>query len=394
MAFLQLKTKDQKYYELVKNGELEILRDLIGNPAWFKKIGNLIAFPSNQQLKENLYNERVAFISSKEINELFVVKNLKNTSDGGVLTKQQYLYDEDINGELYNKFGMMVSNPSVSFKDLGGFTEPKQDMLRTQEYIKQGLVQKNLSMFLGVSRSGKSYFAECLAGELGYKLIILDLGVMMCSKNPSKQLDDFFYYLESIDKYVLLIDEIEKVADPEAGGMSKVLIGKLLTIFNNFNSESGFNIGANFVIATANNISILLDKNPEFINRFGLKYFVNYPEQSSFIDVCNYYLSKMKITGITGEDIYYHSSAIYSKDEIPRMSYEEVKKFGKYASGEIKEFMAVLLLFSEQNSSGLRVNEEILSKVLNLQKPQIQFANTGVLRTIEAAKIANFREVD
>ena len=217
---------------------------------------------------------------------ILIIKKLPNTKEGGTKTTQQELYDEDINSDLYNRFGMNVSNPTVTFEDLGGFEEPKADMIRTMRYIGKGLVQKNLSMFLGVSRSGKSYFAECLAGELEYKLIILDLGVIMCDENPSKKLDDFFYYLETIDNYVLLIDEIEKVADPEgSAAMSRVLIGKLLTIFNNFNSESGFKIKDNFVIATANNITALLRKNPEFINRFGLKYFVNYPDKETFINV-------------------------------------------------------------------------------------------------------------
>lgn len=397
MAFLHLKSNDQTYYELVKDKKIDVLKEMLGNPSWLRDIDTIMPFPSKEALGKELHNPKVAFLSSSLIDNsgLLIVKNLPNSCEDGTKTKQQELFNEDINSDLYNRFGMFVSNPSVTFRDLGGFEEPKRDMLKTKEYIEKGLIQKNLSIFLGVSRSGKSFLAECLAGELNYKLILLDLGVIMCDTNPSKKLDDFFYYLETIDNYVLLIDEIEKVADPNgSAAMSRVLIGKLLTIFNNFNSESGFNIKSNFVIATANNITALLEKNPEFINRFGLKYFVNYPEKDNFIDVCDYYIKKMKITGITGIDVYNYSSALYSKNEIPRINNDENKKFGKYASGEVKEFMGNLLLYCENDNGLLRCDIDTLNKVLNLQKPQIQFANKGVLTTIEAAKIANFKEVN
>lgn len=400
MSYLQLKTSDSFYYELIKEDKINEFKKLI-KEDYLRDITKVIIMPTREEIEENLSAANVAFIAPEKLldNDLLIVKNLTNTKDGGVKTSQQQLYNEDINTDLYNKFGIMVSNPTTKFNNLGGFDIPKSEMIKTKNFVKDGLVQKNLSIFLGVSRSGKSYFAECLAGELDYKLIILDLGIIMCSDNPSEKLDDFFYYLERIDNYVLLIDEIEKVIDPSGGAaMAKVLIGKLLTIFNNFNSESGFNIKDNFVIATANNILELLRKNPEFINRFGLKYFVNYPDKETFISVCDYYLKKMNVVGIDGSDIYNISSSMYAKDEISKMEVNTSKRYGKYASGEIKEFVGNLLLHCESDNTSsvprLRADVNILSKVVNLQKPQIQFAKEGVNNTIAAAKIANFREVN
>lgn len=395
MAYLQLKSDDSWYYEQIKNGNIDAIKAKINLP-YIVDITKIITFPTIVEIKANLHNDEVCFLSPDKLlnNNLLIVKELPKTKYSGIKSTQQERYFEDINSELYNLFGLVVSEPTTTFSDLGGFEIPKEEMLKTQGFIKKGLVQKNLSMFLGVSRSGKSFFAECLAGELKYKLILLDLGVIMNDKNPSKKLDDFFYYLENIDEYVLLIDEIEKVADPSGTSpMAKVLIGKLLTIFNNFNSESGFKIKNNFVIATANNITDLLNKNPEFINRFGLKYFVNYPEKQTFINVGDYYIKKMRVRGITGEDLYNLSNSIYSRDSIPAMEDNQNVRYGKYASGEIKEFMSNLLLHCVEKDGELHCNTDILFKVLNLQKPQIRFANKGVINTIQAAKIANFREV-
>lgn len=395
MAFLQLKTEDSWYYKKIHEDKIEDIKAKLNLP-FLDTIKKIICFPSELEVISNLHDDTVCFIAPQRIYEhnLLIVKELPKTKYSGIKTTQQELYKEDINSELYNRFGLVVSEPTTTFSDLGGFEIPKEEMLKTQGFIKKGLVQKNLSLFLGVSRAGKSFFAECLAGELKYKLILLDLGVIMNDKNPSKKLDDFFYYLENIDEYVLLIDEIEKVADPSGTSpMAKVLIGKLLTIFNNFNSESGFNIKNNFVIATANNINDLLNKNPEFINRFGLKYFVSYPEKQTFINVCDYYIKRMRVQGITGEELYNLSNSIYIKDTVPTMEDSQNIKYGKYASGEIKELMSNLLLHCEEKDGFLHCTSEILVKVLNLQKPQIRFANRGVINTIQAAKIANFREV-
>lgn len=400
MAYLHLRTSDSWYYEQAAMGEAGLLeiKERLGNPNWLKNIKTVLPLPDNDALSTYINNDSVAFLHPERLpyQTLFVIKDLPNTYEGGIKSKQQFLYSEDINQALYNRFGMSVSNPSVTFDDLGGFHKPKTDVLRTLENVRKGFVQKNLSMFLGVSRSGKSFFAECLAGELKRRLIILDLGMIMCDKNPSLALDTFFKYLESIDSYVLLIDEIEKAADPDSGSdMAKVMIGKLLTIFNNFNSESGFQIKDNPVIATANNISNLLDKNPEFINRFGLKYFVNYPSQESFIKVFDYYLKKSNVTGITGEEALRYSSMIYSRLQVPTISKEAAnKKYGKYASGEIKEFVSSLMLWCENREDKLYANVNILQATLDIIKPQLEYANVGVNRTIEAARKANFIEVN
>jgi len=402
MAYLQLKSSDAWYYEqALQNGGVEAIRIKLGAPNWFDKIERIVPMPSVGDLGKYINDLSVCFLHPGDLEpaSLFVLKQLPNTEEEGVKSKQQALYDEDINDALYNRFGMTVSNPPLNFSDLGGFEAPKREMLKRIDFVGRGFIQKNLSMFLGVSRSGKSFFAECLAGELGRRLIILDLGMIMCDSNPPRLLDSFFKYLETIGNYVLLIDEIEKAADPESSSsMAKVMIGKLLTIFNNFNSDSGFCIGDNPVIATANNITVLLNKNPEFINRFGLKYFVNYPSKESFVHVTNYYLKKATLGGTSGEELYNYLNMIYPRLEVPVMSVSESSlsgdlRYACYAAGEVKELVSALLDFSLEENGNLYVTEDIVQTVLRLQTPQLSYANRGVNATIEAARMANFREV-
>lgn len=391
---LQLKTSDIWYYQHT----LSEIKKRLNYPKWLQPIKEIISLPTNEQIKANMSNDSIAYLDSKIIDNtgLIIAKPLPNTQEKGTTTYQQLLYDEDINTYLYNKYGMTTSNPILNFNDLRGFQEAKDNLLKAQTFVQKKLIQKNLSIFLGVSRSGKSFFAECLAGELGYKLILLDLGIILASPNPPQLLDDFFQNLQNIDDYVLLIDEIEKVVDPDStNSMSKVMLGKLLTIFNDFNTDNGYNIKDNFVIATANNITTLLNKNPEFINRFSLKYFIGYPTKETFVDVCNYYIKRLHINGIAGIDILNISNILYNKNEIPKMNIENNRiSFGKYAAGEIKELMTNLLIYCKEENEKLYCDKEILKTVVNTFKPQIQFANQGVINTIEAAKIANFKEIN
>ena len=391
---VQLKTSDIWYYKHT----LSEIQKRLNYPKWLQSIEKIIVLPTSEEVKANISNDNIAFLDSKVIDNtgLIIVKQLPNTQEQGTTTYQQSLYEEDINTQLYNLFGMTVSNPTLTFNDLKGFQEAKDNLLKAQTFVQKKLIQKNLSIFLGVSRSGKSFFAECLAGELKYKLILLDLGIILASPNPPKLMDDFFQYLQNIDDYVLLIDEIEKVVDPDStNSMSKVMLGKLLTIFNDFNADNGFSIKDNFVIATANNITTLLKKNPEFINRFSLKYFIGYPTKETFVDVCNYYINKLNIDGITGTDILNISNVLYNKNEIPKMNIENNQiVFGKYAAGEIKELMTNLLIYCKEENNQLYCDNQILKKVIQTFKPQIQFANQGVINTIEAAKIANFKEIN
>jgi len=391
MGVLQLQTKDVWYY--IKS--LEEIKKFLGYPDYLKNIDSIKYFPDDEYLKNNLNKHNEVYLAPERLKPegLFVVKNVHNHTRDGVKTMQQEIYNEDINAELYNRFGMFVSKPTVNFNDLRGFDEPKSEFIKVMDFIKKGWGEKSLSLFLGVSRSGKSYFAECLAGELEYSLIIFDIAVIANSDNPLKIIDDFFMYLEKLDKYVLLIDEIEKAVNPN-NPKSLNIIGKLLTIFNNLNSESGFKIGSNPIIATANNITTLLNQTPEFINRFGYKYFVNYPVIDSFIEVADYYLKKMHITGITGQDFFNHSSVLYSNVEIPKTDSSAFKKYGKYASGEVKEFISNLMLFCEDKDGELYCSVDTLKRVLQLQKPQIVFAYEGVIATVEAGIMAGFREVN
>ncbi len=399
MAYLGLITQDSFYYELAAAENITDFKKSLNNPKWLEGISKIIALPTYEEIKENLNKKEVAFISPGTFKpeELIVFKSLPNREANGSKTTQQVLYDEDSNIALYDKFGIRISTPTKTFKDLKGFDIPKKEILATINNIQKGIVSglACLSILIGVSRSGKSYLAEVIAGQLGRKLVILDLNAIMSSSNPAKMLDEAFAFLETLGGYVLLIDEIEKVVNPNfSSSLTMRMLGKLLTLLNDLNSDIGYQVGDNPIIATANNIVALLEKNPEFINRFGLKYFVNYSEKSTFIEVSDYYLSKFKVTGIKGEDLYNHSNTIYGRYEVTQVgALRSNVEYGKYANGEIKTFVNNLMMFCTTKEDKFFCDIATLKSALEVIKPQLVYANDGVVSTIEGAILASFREV-
>jgi len=359
----------------------------------FENISEIVAKFDKQITQEDLQNiekGNIAIISplAPPINGFFVVKHLPNIF--GIETSQQRLYQENMNESLYQKFGLTIKESTKTFEDLRGYEIPKKELLKALSLLKAGHIRKVLTLFLGVSGAGKSYFAECLAGTLKKKIIYLDMGILMEGENPIGRLNDFFRFIQDYDDYVLLMDEIEKPANPDGEGaaasMAKMYIGQLLTIFNDLNTPNGYQIKDNPIIATANNIGALLDQNPEFINRFNLRYFIDYPAKENAIEIFDYYIKKSHIEGIKAEDLFYLSDIEYKETKPRELA---GKNACVYAPREIFFLIEHLILASDE----LVVTTDITKEVIKRNSPQSLYASKGVLRTI-ANGMSGFVTVD
>lgn len=392
---LWLVAEDQEYYkhnnnETVKDTIMRITQKLSYEIPNINEIREFkIKLDQNISVEE-LGDTGIAILSPvpPRLNTFFVVKRLPNVYK--IETSQQRRFKENLNDSLYQRFGLTIKESSKTLNDLRGYHVPKEEIMKAIKLLKQGHIRKILALFLGVSGAGKSYFAECLAGELGKKIVNLDMGILMEGENPIGRLNDFFRFIQEYDDYVLLMDEIEKPANPDgvgaAASMAKMYIGQLLTIFNELNTPNGYQIKDNPIIATANNIGTLLDKNPEFINRFNLRYFIDYPAKPNAIEIFDYYIKSSGLKGVTAEDLFYLSDVAY-RDFKPREL--SGKNACIYAPREIFFLIEHLVLASED----LAINQEIAREVILRNSPQAQYANKGVLKTI-ANGINGFVPVD
>lgn len=211
----------------------------------------------------------------------------------GVLTSEQERIGITLEQALKQKLGVDIHHPSVTLKDYAG-AEALAGHLRTVE-TKQRFGMPAKGFFLaGLPGTGKSFFAKCFAGELGWTLVELNLSLFMEKENPIFSLMMFFaFFKERPGKYVLWIDELEKMF---VGDSAQSILGLLLQKINDLNTQSEDT--SIIFIATANNIAKLAAKNPEFLRygRFDYLVYLKPPTEESALSVYNLYVEKWNRT--------------------------------------------------------------------------------------------------
>jgi len=211
-------------------------------------------------------------------------------------TSEHKLLEIDKATVLSEKLGLRIAKPAVTFDDMAGAEVLHEDINKMLNLEKMGLMNITGLFLFGVAGAGKSYFAECFAGSTGRHFVMLDLAHFMSLPNPTKSIDDVFVFLlEQDEKYVLLIDEIEKMFQLDGSStnlLSDQIFGKMLTWLAMIYEGKGNNLT---FVATANRVENLLKNKPEFVRRgrFDRLYFLNYPKvESSAPAIMTMYLDK------------------------------------------------------------------------------------------------------
>ena len=189
----------------------------------------------------------------------FGVFRVENTE--GILTSSEFLVGIKKQTKLNKKLGLHVEKSQFNFSN----SNQDERLIEVAKYLtlKYMTGETPKSVFLsGVMGTGKSYFAQCLAGETDRLLISFNLANIMNEPNPLKAFDDAVDYLVNNpdEKYLLWIDEIDKIFNgtPE----SEHIKNKFLTFLN----DLGMSIHIDtFVVMTANKVEDILKKFPEML---------------------------------------------------------------------------------------------------------------------------------
>lgn len=272
-------------------------------------IADIIAHPTYQDLRDTA-GRNIAFMApylpidfdrKMKNSNYFSVVELQNQH--GVLTSSQKALGIDETEIMEQKFGISIYEPEETFASMGG-----ADILK--DYVNRVIAMESLNIkikgifLVGIPGTGKSFTAKCFAGETKRKLVELNLSVLMFQPNPIFALKQVFQFLSKQNaKFIIWIDEIEKqIVDDEK---SQQVLGALLTILNDLGSStSKFSVDAIF-FATANNITSIAEKNPEFLRkgRFDELFFLNYPKPENAKSIFELY--RKKTNKIVSEDLYY-----------------------------------------------------------------------------------------
>lgn len=217
------------------------------------------------------------------------IKVVRLQNHNGILTSQDIRLKIKAEDKLKIKLNSSITKPTVTFENYGGAKDLVDETNIINDLFHLGIPVKGIFL-TGIPGTGKSFFAKCLAGQLNRYLIELNLTKFMKSENSILLIEEFFdFFKTNPGDYIIWIDEIEKmfVGDEE----STQLLGTLLTKINDFNSSSGKSKSTAFIVATANNVYSLSQRNPEFFRngRFDILIALNPPTAKGAEEICEMY---------------------------------------------------------------------------------------------------------
>lgn len=219
----------------------------------------------------------------------FGVVNVPNRY--GILTTSEKKAGMTDYEKLHKKLGLIVERSPFTFADMSG-SQLLRDIANKLN-IKYIFGEIPKAVFLaGIMGTGKTFFAQCLAGETDRLLVSFNLAKMMSMPNPLEAFDEIIDYLVKEDgKYVLWIDEIEKMFN--GSEKSEHIKNKFLTFLN----DLGLTIKMDaFVVITANDVTDILTKNPEMVRSGRVepfaKVYLDFLTNETAENIANLYITK------------------------------------------------------------------------------------------------------
>lgn len=209
----------------------------------------------------------------------------------GILTTDEMTAKVEAHTKLNNKLGLIVEKSNLTLADMG-VNKDIQNIVEQLE-VKYAFGETPKAVFLaGIMGTGKSFFAQCLAGETKRLLVSFNLAKIMNFDNPIEAFDDMISYLVELKgKYLLWIDEIEKMFNGSES--SEHIKNKFLTFLN----DIGVTIDMDaFIVITANDVSDILKKNPEMVRSGRVepyaKVFLDFLSDETAVKMMKLYLTK------------------------------------------------------------------------------------------------------
>lgn len=262
-----------------------------------KPRAGFVAFPSQEREPELIANREVGVHFKEPVSTVFCIEELPPLF--GIFTTQEALWilkekDDEKAYQLLKKlvekkFGIKVHVPSLTMKDYKGAENLKRYLKEIMSTLDDEELRPKGIMLIGIPGTGKSRSAKCVAGEMGRLLIEFNLSYIMQSDNPVEKLHSFFKVLEYFPPSILWIDEVEKAF--AEGRVEEQIKGQLLTIIEEFNTSEGYR-GDTIFWVTANDVSRIADRNPEFFRRFDYLFFIDLPKEEDAKEIISYYLDK------------------------------------------------------------------------------------------------------
>ena len=266
---------------------------------------DILVLPSDEEIKRKIESAPKGFIvlhtlkPPKELKFFFVIRELPNKN--GILTTQQANAKIAEAIALEERLGLSVIDSPFTLDDVGG-AQGLKDYANNLVIAEQYGYRAKGVFLVGIPGTGKTFFPKCFAGQLKRPLVQLNISMIMEDTEPITKLNSIFKFLHNRQlnfpdaKYIILIDEIEKMIG-NAAPEEKRMLGRLLTVLNDMHTPAAeYKFDALF-FATANDLGVILDNNPEFLRRgrWNELFFINMPTDENARSIFKLYIKKKQL---------------------------------------------------------------------------------------------------
>ena len=325
----------------------------IGLAVVIKAISMLFTRPPKEPIKDNA-------ISGLDIN----ASNLSGTIGG----KNQVALDND--------FIQLKPQNTVTFKDVAGISEVKEELLEIIDYLKNPKKYQDLGislpkgvLLIGPPGVGKTMIAKAVAGEAGVPFLYQSGSsfVQIYVGMGAKRVRELFMRAKAKSPSIVFIDEIDAVGKARGGSRNderEATLNQLLTEMDGFEDSSGV-----IVIGATNKIDVL-DEALLRPARFDRRIYVDLPDLSEREKIFVVYLRNKKY------DI--------DKNEVARLCVG-------FSGAAIAALVNEAALSALRRGSSVIQKEDILNtkdKVLSGKKKMLSFSEEekNILATYQSAK--------
>lgn len=325
----------------------------IGLAVVIKAISMLFARPVKEPIKDNA-------ISGLDIN----ASNLSGT----IGAKNQVTQDND--------FMQLKPQNTVTFKDVAGISEVKEELLEIIDYLKNPKKYQNLGislpkgvLLIGPPGVGKTMIAKAVAGEAGVPFLYQSGSsfVQIYVGMGAKRVRELFMRAKAKSPSIVFIDEIDAVGKARGGSRNderEATLNQLLTEMDGFEDSSGV-----IVIGATNKIDVL-DEALLRPARFDRRIYVDLPDLSEREKIFEVYLKNKKYD--------------FDKNEVARLCVG-------FSGAAIAALVNEAALSALRRGSSIIQKEDILNtkdKVLSGKKKVLSFSEEekNILATYQSAK--------
>jgi len=189
---------------------------------------------------------------------------------------------------------LFIGNTKVTFKDVAGLVEPKQELFEVVEFLKHPKKFRDLGaeiprgvLLVGPPGTGKTLMAKAVAGEAGVPFFSISASefVEMFVGVGASRVRDLFLKAKRNAPAIIFVDELDAVGRQRGAGLGGSHDEREQTLNQILVEMDGFEANDNVIVIAATNRPDVLDPALLRPGRFDRQVIIDLPDKKERVDI-------------------------------------------------------------------------------------------------------------